>query len=147
MIVAIALLGYAALLLTAGATALARARWADRAPRLAVAAWLALTGSAVVSVVLGGVALVVPTVRVSAGLSALLAACVMALRAGYAHPGGAAMAGAGAVPGLAVTGRVAWCTAVTLGRAGLAPRRPRRGLALAGRPDRRPCAHPLGPCP
>jgi len=59
MIVAVALLGYAALLLTAGAAALARARWADRAPRLAVAAWLALTGSTVVSVVLGGVALVV----------------------------------------------------------------------------------------
>jgi hypothetical protein len=85
MIVAVALLGYAALLLTAGAAALARARWADRAPRLAVAAWLALTGSAVVSVVLGGVALVVPTVRVSASLSALLTACVMALRANYAH--------------------------------------------------------------
>src|SRR6266700_2026522 len=48
---------------------LARARWADRAPRLAVAAWLALTGSAVASVALGGAALVVPTVRVSAGLS------------------------------------------------------------------------------
>ena len=79
MIVAVALLGYAALLLTAGAAALARARWADRAPRLAVAAWLALTGSAVVSVVLGGVALVVPTIHVSASLSALLAACVMAL--------------------------------------------------------------------
>ena len=30
MIVAVALLGYAALLLTAGAAALARARWADR---------------------------------------------------------------------------------------------------------------------
>src|SRR2546429_6230110 len=121
MIVAIALLGYAALLLTAGATALARARWADRAPRLAVAAWLALTGSAIVSVVLGGVALVVPTVRVSAGLSALLAACGIALRATYAHPGGAATARARAVVGLAVTGRVAWCTAVPLGRPGLAP--------------------------
>jgi hypothetical protein len=70
VIAALALLGYAALLLTAGAAALARARWADRAPRLAVAAWLALTGSAVVSVVLGG----------------------------------AAMAGAGAVLGLSVTG-------------------------------------------
>src|SRR6266849_5058465 len=67
--------------------------------------WLALSGSAVTSVILGGAALVVPSVRVSAGLSALLAACMMTLRAGYAHPGGAAMAGAGAVLGLAVTGR------------------------------------------
>src|SRR6266568_1534495 len=137
VIAAVALLGYAALLLTAGAAALARARWADRAPRLAVAAWLALTSSAVVSVTLGGVALVVPTVRVSADLSALLTACVMALRASYAHPGGAAMAGAGAVLGLAVITRVAWCTAGTLARAGRARRRHRRGLALAGRHDSR----------
>ena len=137
MIVAIALLGYAALLLSAGAGVLARARWADRAPRLAVAAWLALTGSAVLSVILGGLALVVPTVRVSAGLSALLAACVMALRARYAHPGGAALAGAGAVLGLAVIARVTWCTGAGLARAGRARRRHRRGLALAGRHDRR----------
>ena len=68
MIVAVALLGYATLLLSAGAGALARARWADQAPRLGVAAWLALTGSAVASVTLGGLALVVPTVRVSTGL-------------------------------------------------------------------------------
>ena len=106
MIVAVALLGYAVLLLSAGAGALGRARWADRAPRLAVAAWLALTGSATASVALGGLALVVPTVRVSADLSSLLAACVMALRARYAHPGGAALAGAGAVLGLAVIARV-----------------------------------------
>ncbi len=132
MIVAVALLGYAALLLSAGAGALARARWADRAPRLAVAAWLALTGSAVASVTLGGLAFVVPTVRVSTGLSALLAACAMALRARYAHPGGAALAGAGAVLGLAVIARVTWCTAGTLAR-----RRHRRGLALAGRSDAR----------
>ncbi len=137
MIVAVALLGWAALLLSAGAGALVRARWADRAPRLAVAAWLALAGSAVMSVILGGLALVLPTVRVSADLSVLLATCVMALRARYAHPGGAALAGAGAVLGLAVTGRVTWCTAAALARAGLARRRHRRGLALAGRHDGR----------
>jgi Zn-dependent protease with chaperone function len=137
VIAALALLGYAVLLLTAGAAALARARWADRAPRLAVTAWLALTGSAIVSVILGGAALVVPTVRVSSDLAALLASCVMALRAGYAHPGGAAMAGAGAVLGLAVTARVCWCTAVTLGRASVARRRHRRVLAMTGRHDQR----------
>jgi Zn-dependent protease with chaperone function len=134
---ALALFGYAVLLLTAGAAGLARARWADRAPRLAVAAWLALTGSAVLSVVLGGIALVVPTVRVSTGLAVLLADCVMDLRASYAHPGGAAMAGAGAALGLAVIARVGWCTALTLARAGAARRRHRRALALAGRHDRR----------
>jgi Zn-dependent protease with chaperone function len=137
VIVALTLLGYAALLLTAGSAALAKARWADRAPRLTVAAWLALTGSAVVSVALGGMALVVPTVRVSTDLSVLLADCVMALRATYAHPGGAAMAGAGAVLGLAVMTRVTWCAAGTLARAGLARRRHRRVLKVAGRHDGR----------
>jgi Zn-dependent protease with chaperone function len=137
VIAALALFGYAAVLLTAGASVLARARWADRAPRLAVAAWLALTGSAVMSVALGGMALAVPTVRVSTDLAALLADCVMDVRASYAHPGGAAMAGAGAVLGLAVIARVCWCAAVTLARAALARRRHRRVLALAGRHDRR----------
>ncbi len=137
MIVAVALLGYAAVLLTGGAGVLARAAWPERAPRLAVAAWLALTGSAVASVALGGLALVVPTVRVSADLAGLLASCVMALRAQYAHPGGAALAGAGTVLALAVTARMAWCVAGTLARAGLARRRHRSGLAVAGRHDGR----------
>ena len=44
MIAAAALLGYAGLLLAA-APRLARAGWPDRAPRLAIAAWLALAYS------------------------------------------------------------------------------------------------------
>jgi Zn-dependent protease with chaperone function len=136
-VIAAVLLAYAALLLTAGAPALVRAAWPDRAPSLAIAAWLALTGTAVASVVLGGLALLLSSGRVSADLAALLAACVMALRAHYAHPGGAALAGAGALLALAVTIRVAWCIAATLAAASRAGRRHRRGLALAGRADRR----------
>jgi hypothetical protein len=41
VIATLALLGYAALLL-AGAPRLARARWPERAPRLAMTVWLAL---------------------------------------------------------------------------------------------------------
>ena len=135
MIVALALFGYAGLLLTAGAAALARARWPDSAPRLAMAAWFALTGSAVASVLAGGLALMVPTVRVSADLAGLLAACVMALRSQYAHPGGAALTGAGAVLALAVLARVTWCTAGALAQAARARRRHRLRLSLVGRPD------------
>jgi Zn-dependent protease with chaperone function len=137
VIVALALLGYAALLLTAGAGALARARWPEAAPRLAIAAWFALTGSAVASVLAGGLALIVPTVRVSADLSRLLAACVMALRSQYAHPGGAALTGAGAVLALALLARVGWCTARALAKAAIARRRHWRRLSLAGWPDLR----------
>jgi Zn-dependent protease with chaperone function len=135
VIVAVALLGYAALLLTAGPRALARARWPDGAPRLAIAAWFALTGSAVASVAAGGLALMVPTVRVSADLAGLLAACVMALRSQYAHPGGAALTGAGAVLVLAVLARVTWCTGRALATAAQARRRHRMRLSLVGRPD------------
>ncbi len=85
MIAAAGLLAYAALLLAA-APVMARAGWPDRAPRLAIAAWLALAGSAIASVVLAGLALLVPTERVSSILAWLLAVCGMALRARYAHP-------------------------------------------------------------
>jgi hypothetical protein len=45
--------------------ALARAGWPERAPRLAIAAWLALSVSAVMSVIAGGLALMVlPTLIV-----------------------------------------------------------------------------------
>lgn len=135
MIVSLALLGYAALLLTAGAPALARAGWPEHAPRLAITAWLALTGSALVSVILGGLALTVPMTVFGGGAAGMLAACLTVLRAVYAHPGGAALGGAGAVLALATLGRLTWCGASALMRAGRERRRHRRLLALIGQPD------------
>lgn len=135
--IAAGLAGYAVLLLAAGVPALARASWPGRAPQLAIFAWLALAGSAAASVVLSGLALTVPTARVSVGLGALLAACDAALRAQYAHPGGAALAGTGVVLAVVVAGRVAWCTAATLAATARVGRRHRRGLRLTGRADAR----------
>lgn len=137
MIAAAGLLAYAVVLLAAAAPALARARWPERAPRLAVAAWFTVTGSAVASVILGGVALIVPAVPISAGLAWLLAGCEMELRARYAHPGGAVLGGAGAVLALVMIARVAWCAAATLGRAARDRRRHRLRLRVAGRADPR----------
>jgi len=137
VIAALCLLAYAWLLLTVAAPRLAQAGWVDRAPRLAISAWLALSGSAVGSVILGGVALVVPTARVSCHLANLLAACAMAVRERYAHPGGAALAGAGAVLGLAVAARVAWCTATGLATAWRAGQQHCRRLRAVGRADHR----------
>jgi hypothetical protein len=136
-VIAAALLAYATLLLACGPSALARATWPDRAPRLAIAAWLALTWSAVTSVVLGGIALAEPAMPAGGGLARLLADCAMALRAQYGHPGGAALAGAGAALAITVTARLAWCTAATLAARARASRRHRRGLQLAGRTDAR----------
>lgn len=137
MIAGAALLAYAALLLTAAAPALARAGWPNRAPRLAVAAWLAVTGSALASVILAGLAPVLPAVRVSGHLTRLLTDCVAALRTQYGSPGRAAVAGAGLMLALAVIARVSWCALATLAGASRARRRHRRRLRLAGRADRR----------
>jgi Zn-dependent protease with chaperone function len=134
---ALGLLGYAVLLLTGVAPALARAAWPERAPRLAIAAWLALCASAIASVVLGGTALVVPSPGVSGGLAWLLAACERALRAEYAHPGGAVLAGAGGGLAVSVTARTVWCVVASLTATAQAGRRHRRRLRLAGRPDKR----------
>jgi hypothetical protein len=137
LIAAVGLLAYAALLLTAGAPALARSAWPDRAPRLGIAAWLALPAAVITSVVLGGTALMVPTEGVSGGIAWLLKACQMALRAQYAQPGGAALAAAGGLLAVTVTARVGWCTMATLGATARAGRKHRHRLRLAGRQDAR----------
>jgi Zn-dependent protease with chaperone function len=137
MIAAAALLGYAALLLTAGAPVLARAGWPERAPRLAMAAWIALAFSAIASVVLAGLVMLVPAPRVSRGISWLLAMCGMQLRARYAHPGGAALGAVGVLVAVILAGRLAWCAWATLTATARAGRSHRLRLRLAGRQDDR----------
>lgn len=114
MIVALVLAGYAVAVAGAGARWLRGAPWARRAPRLGIAAWQALTITTVASAALAGLALAVPTVRVSANLAGLLHACVSALRAQYATPGGAATGLAGAALAAGILGRLAWCAGASL---------------------------------
>jgi Zn-dependent protease with chaperone function len=132
--IAIALWAYAAALAFAGGFALRRSRWVDRAPRLAIAAWQALTASIVLAVAFGGLALVVPHPMVSAGLAGFVDACAMALQAQYATPGGAALATAGLVLAIGVLGRWTFCVADELARGRQARRRHREMLAIIGRP-------------
>jgi len=136
VIAAAALLAYAGLLL-AGGPLLARAGWPERAPRLAIAAWLALAYSAIASVTLAGLALLVPTERLSGLLARLVAICGMTLRARYAHPGGPALAAAGGMVAAVVAARLAWCAVTTLAATARAGRRHRLRLRLAGRTDER----------
>ncbi|MGW0732379.1 M56 family metallopeptidase [Streptomyces sp. NPDC002851] len=117
MRVALLLLGYASVLAAAGPVLLGRAGWVPRAPRLGIWAWQALSATVLVSVVLAGLAVAVPTVPVSGNLADMLHACVMALQSQYAVPGGAAVAASGTVLALAVVGRVGWCLAGALWRA------------------------------
>ena len=136
MIATTGLLGYAALLLIL-APALARAEWPNRAPRLAIAVWLALAASAIASVMLAGLALLVAAPKVSHEVGWLLAICGWKLRARYAHPGGAALEIGGVAVAVLLAARVAWCAATTLTATARAGRRHRLRLLLAGRPDAR----------
>ncbi len=132
MIVALVLLGYAALLAVAGPWVLTHGAWTDRAPRLGIIAWQSLTVAVVGAVALAGLALVLPTVPVSAGLADLLRACVMALQAQYATPGGAAAGATGAVLAFAVLGRCGYCAASSLRGASRGRAHHRGVLALVG---------------
>ncbi len=105
------LLGYALLLGTLGARGLQRANWPDRAPGLGILAWQALTSSVVLSAMLAGTALALPTLPVTADLADLLRACALALKAHYSTPGGAALAVAGVALATGVAARIGYCLA------------------------------------
>jgi len=134
VIASLVLLGYAALLITVGPRALGRARWPEHSPRLAITAWLALPGSVIVSVILGGLVLMVPVAAVGGGAAGMLAECLTALRAVYSHPGGAALGVVGAVVALATQGRLTCCVVGAVLRARRERRRHRQLLTLVGHP-------------
>lgn len=135
MIVALLLLSYAGGLSVLAPRVLTGRGWTVRAPRLAVAAWQVLIVSVLAATFMAGLALAVPTVPIRVGLSELLRACEMALRAGYATPGHAAMA----ATGLLLSGGVALRLGYWLVRWALTVRRQRRAhldaLTLVGRPS------------
>ncbi|WP_045877316.1 M56 family metallopeptidase [Pseudofrankia sp. DC12] len=135
MKVAVVLLVYAALLATGVPRLLVAASWADRAPRLAICLWQALSVSVLAAAGLAGLALAVPTAKISGGIAELLRACVMSLRASYATPGGAAIAGAGLTLSTVLLLRVGSCATVELVRAGRARRAHAGKLAVLARPE------------
>ncbi|MGH3328534.1 MAG: M56 family metallopeptidase [Streptomycetales bacterium] len=129
------LFGYTLLLGTLAAAVLRRAEWPDRAPWLGIAVWQAVSVSAVLAVVLGGAALVVPAVAFTTDVAALIDACQMALRAQYATPGGVLVSGLGAGLAVGVGARGSCCLAAALVAAGRQRRRQRDMLALIARRD------------
>ena len=109
MTVAAVLLAYAACTGTLGSRLLGRAGWTDRAPLLAIFTYLTASWSVVAALGLAGLTLAVHATALGGGLSHLIGACVLRLRATYATPGGAAVAGLG----LALAGGLAARTMVT----------------------------------
>ena len=132
---ALALLAYAVGAGTGGAAALRSATWPRRAPRLGVAAWQTLSASVFLSLLLAGLAVVVPSPVVSAGIADLLHACVMALRAQYATPGGALLHAAAATATLTLAARAAYLLAASLRDARRTRREHLAQLRLAARRD------------
>jgi Zn-dependent protease with chaperone function len=105
--VAAVLLAYAVGVGTLGGRMLARASWTARAPLLAVLTYLAAAWSVVAALGLAGLTLAVHATALGGALSQLIGACVLRLRATYATPGGAVVAGAGLVLAGAVAVRTA----------------------------------------
>ncbi len=132
MTAVLALLGYALLLSTAGANALNRTNWVDRAPRLGIAAWQALSASVILAIVLGGIALMIPTGSLGQGLAELLEACGAAIRAQYDNPGGNVVSAIGGLLALGVVGRATYCLAREVVVAARSRRRQLDTLALIG---------------
>jgi Zn-dependent protease with chaperone function len=133
--VAAILLVYAASVGTVGSRMLGRARWAARAPLLGIVIYLAAAWSVVAALGLTGLTLAVHATALGGGLSHLIGACVLRLRAAYATPGGATVAGLG----LTLAGAVVARTAVTAATHVRAVRRQAvqhaQTARLVGRPD------------
>jgi Zn-dependent protease with chaperone function len=128
-----ALLVYAAVLGALGSFGHRHDGFLARAPRLGAVLLLAQAWSMLTALFLAGLTVATPGTALSSGLSDLLGACILRLRAAYATPGGAAVAGAGITLSAAIAGRVAW-SFITVVRTRRAERRRQRTLvALLGR--------------
>ncbi|HEU5265210.1 MAG TPA: M56 family metallopeptidase [Jatrophihabitans sp.] len=108
MTVGAALLLYAVVLGGLGPLVLRPGGWLSRAPRLGATMLLAASWSVLTALFLAGLTIALPGTALSSGLSDLLGACILRLRAAYATPGGAAVAGAGLTLSATIAIRAAW---------------------------------------
>ena len=133
MTVGVALLLYAVVLGGSGRVLTRHDGWLTRAPRLGATLLLAVAWSVVGALLLAGLTVALPGTVLSSGLSDLLGACILRLRAAYSTPGGAAAAGAGLSLSAAIVARIAW-SGLAITRTRLAERRRQRLLVtLCGR--------------
>jgi Zn-dependent protease with chaperone function len=133
--VAAVLLVYAACVGTLGSAMLGRARWTDRAPMLAIVTYLTATWSVVAALGLAGLTLAVHATALGGGLSHLIGACVLRLRATYATPGGAAVAALGLTLAGAVVARTTLTAVAQLRAAGRQALRHAQTARLVGHPE------------
>jgi len=135
MTIGVVLLAYAACAGTLGSRVLRRAGWASRAPLLGIAAYLTAAWSVIAALGLSGLTLAVHTTELSGGLSHLIGACVLRIRALYATPGGATVAGLGLALAGAVLARAAVTAAAHVRAAGREARHHAETARLVGHPE------------
>jgi Zn-dependent protease with chaperone function len=133
--IAVVLVAYAVCVGTLGARMLGRAKWTARAPLLAIVTYLAAGWSVVAALGLAGLTLAVHTTALGGGLSHLIGACVLRLRATYATPGGAIVAGLGLTLAGAVVARTALTATTHLRAAGRQALQHAQTARLVGRPE------------
>jgi len=133
--VAAVLLAYAACVGTLGARLLGQAKWTARAPLLAIVTYLTAAWSVVVALGLAGLVLAVHATALGGGLSHLIGACVLRLRATYATPGGATVAGLGLILAGSVAARSVLAAVGHLRAIGQQALRHAQTARLVGRPD------------
>jgi Zn-dependent protease with chaperone function len=133
--IAVVLVAYAVCVGTLGARMLGRAKWTARAPLLAMVTYLAAGWSVVAALGLAGLTLAVHTTALGGGLSHLIGACVLRLRATYATPGGAMVAGLGLTLAGAVVARTALSAMTHLRAAGRQALQHAQTARLVGRPE------------
>ncbi|TQN43108.1 peptidase M48-like protein [Blastococcus colisei] len=133
MTTTVALLTFAAALVVLAPRAIGG--WADRSPRLAVAAWQAVSAGVLVSVVLAGLALLVPAGAVADGLASILDACAATIAAVYGSPGQLAAVLAGVLLSGGVLLRLGWVAVRTRLRDQRERRRLRATILVGARPE------------
>ena len=135
MTVAAVLILYAACVGTLGSRMLGRARWTARAPLLAIVTYLTAGWSVLAALGLAGLTLAVHATALGGGLSHLIGACVLRLRAAYSTPGGATVAGLGLVLAGAVAARITLTAVTHLRAARRQAVRHAQTARLVGRPE------------
>jgi Zn-dependent protease with chaperone function len=128
-----ALLVYAAVLGLFGSRAARRDGWCAYAPRLGASLLLAASWSVLTALFLAGLTIALPGTALSSGLSSVLGACILRLRAAYVTPGGAAAAVAGLALSGTIAARVGWAFVHVVRTRHVEQRRQRTLLGLCGR--------------
>ncbi|MFI9557594.1 M56 family metallopeptidase [Nonomuraea endophytica] len=114
---------------------LTRAHWSERAPRLAIAMWLAACSSVVASAVMGGLAAAIPPDAIGHGLAGLFEACAALLAAGFDTAASSWGARAALLLSGLIVARTTYCLSAVLFTARRERARHAEMLSLVGRHD------------